>query len=53
LSEILNGKYAGVKLAFLIYTVEEELVYRTEDYVYSSAFEYAVEKGIPDMVILA
>ena len=32
--------------------VEEGLVFKTEDYVYSSAIDYAGEKGILDDVII-
>jgi hypothetical protein len=33
--------------------VEEGLVFRAEDYVYSSAIDYAGEKGLLDDVIVA
>jgi hypothetical protein len=32
--------------------VEEGLVFRTEDYVYSSAIDYAGEKGMLDIFVI-
>ncbi len=32
--------------------VEEGLVFKAEDYVYSSAIDYAVEKGMLDVIVI-
>lgn len=32
--------------------VEEGLVFRAEDYIYSSADDYAGEKGLPDVIVI-
>jgi len=44
----------GFTLFFCIHQnpVEESLIFRAEDYVYSSAADYAGEKGLLDVVVV-
>lgn len=51
--ELWNNKVIDQKIEYIHQNpVEEGLVFRAEDYVYSSAVDYAGEKGILDNVIV-
>ncbi len=51
--ELWSNKVIGEKLNYIHYNpVEEGLVFRPEDYVYSSAIDYSGEKGVLDGVIV-
>ncbi|MDP3463522.1 MAG: transposase [Bacteroidales bacterium] len=52
--ELWSNKVIQEKLNYIHYNpVEEGLVFKPEDYVYSSAIDYSGEKGILDGVIVA
>ena len=51
--ELWSNKVIAEKINYIHYNpVEEGLVYRPEDYVYSSARDYSGEKGLLDNVIV-
>ena len=51
--ELWSNKVIDQKLSYLHNNpVEEGLVFKPEDYVYSSAVDYAGEKGILDIIVI-
>ena len=51
--ELWSNKVIDEKLNYIHNNpVEEGLVFRTEHYVYSSAIDYAGEKGLLDIVLI-
>jgi len=53
LCNAISGRDIDQKLDYIHQNpVEEGLVFRAQDYVYSSAVDYAGEKGLLDIVII-
>jgi len=51
--ELWSNKVIDQKIDYIHQNpVEEGLVFKAEDYVYSSAIEYAGEKGMLDVIVI-
>jgi hypothetical protein len=51
--ELWNNKVIDQKIDYIHQNpVEEGLVFKAEDYVYSSAIDYAGEKGMLDVIVI-